>query len=96
MIHGLQELKLVKIINNSTKNMLSINPSHMGTVFVDQAVPDSIRQGIPLFKYDEKAIATQCIFRLAGDITQSWDEDLSEVDQVYIKKTTDLFNQFTK
>ncbi|MBT4290089.1 MAG: P-loop NTPase [Deltaproteobacteria bacterium] len=96
MIHGLQELRLVNIINKSAKNILSINPSHMGVVFVDQAVPDSIRNSVSLLRYDEKSIAAQCIFCLAGDITQSWDEDLSEADQVYIKKTTDLFNKFTE
>ena len=95
MIHGLQDLRLVNIINNSAKKMLSIKPDHLGPVFVDRAIPNAIRKGVPLLKYDQDSIAAQCIFSIAGDIIHYWDSDLSGSDQSYIEKTTALYKKFT-
>lgn len=93
MVRGLHELRLVDIINKSAKSMMSVTPNHIGAVFLDQEAIDSVCKGIPLLRFNEKSIAAQCIFSLAGEITQIWDSDLENTEKSFTQKTSELLEK---
>ena len=78
MVHDRQELSMVDVINKSTKNVMSIVPQHIGAIFYDPIVFESIRQGQPLLKYDATSGAAQSIFSLANKIGEFWGSPSNE------------------
>ncbi len=87
------ELEIMSKTTQAIQQVLSMKADHFGFIFKDNAVHESMIQGLPLLKTSPDGTAATCIQLIAERIDEWWDRDLVDFEPRLLKHTRNFYQQ---
>lgn len=87
------QLKVSHKIDENSKNLLSMDVTHFGSIFEDRCALESTYRSVPLLpNYPESSIA-QRIQKLANDIMTQWESPLENSASALVQETLEYYQK---
>jgi MinD-like ATPase involved in chromosome partitioning or flagellar assembly len=87
------DLKVLETIDQSIRQILSIEVDYFGFILSDQAVRESIRKRKILLLSHPESRAAQAIAHIARRVTRFWDTPIPNSADLLIKHTRNAFDE---
>ena len=85
------DLEIVQTIDESLKQVLALQADHLGFVFFDPLVRESIKQRMPLIGNNGGGPAVESIHHIAERIVRFWDQPILNSAQLLVDHTRNVF-----